>query len=104
MSLTLLNCVSWAAVLLVDTSRSEPERQWHVSPGAVWPQRFVASVRSFLPAVVPLTTTPGNPLTTRITQIFPGTGQQGICFSFHMLRLLVLDVSKLLLSSPCRGF
>lgn len=72
----------WTAVLLVDTSRSEPERQHHGSPRTVCPWWSVTSVRSFLPAVSPLTTTLGNPLTTRITQIFRSTGLQGICYDF----------------------
>lgn len=79
--LTVELCL-WTAVLLVDTSRSEPERQHHGSPRAVCPRWSVTSVRSFLPAVASLTTTPGNPLTTRITQIFPSTGQQGISYDF----------------------
>lgn len=76
--LTGLICVWWTVVLLADTSRSDAERQQHGSFRPVSPHWTVTSVRSFLPAVTPLTTTPGNPLTTRITQIFSSTGQQGI--------------------------
>lgn len=98
--LTLLNCISRTAVLLVDTSHWDPKRQQHGSRRAVCPQQSVTSVRSFLPAVVPLTATPGNPLTTRITQIYPSTGQHGICFSFHMWLLIIPIVGEVVKCSP----
>lgn len=74
------NCVPWTAVLLVDTSRGEPERQQHDSPRAVHPQRTLPSVRSFLPAVTALTAAHPNPLTVGVTEISSSTGWQGIFF------------------------
>lgn len=103
-------CFSWTAVLLVDTGCSEPECQQHGSTRAVSTHWFVTSARSFLPAVTPLTTTPGNPLAARITQIFPSTGWQGICFTCDFLSFLLnvlhhfVRFSKLFWSSRCHWF
>lgn len=87
-SLTLFNCVLWIAVLLVDTSSSEPECQQHDSSRAVRSQQSASPVGSFFSAVTPLRTTPGSSVKARITHIFPRTGQQGMIFLVMLVFLL----------------
>lgn len=80
--LTLFNCVSWVVVHLVDTSSSDPECQQHGSFRAVCSHWSAAPVRSLLPVVPPLPTTPGSFYSTRITQLLSSTGQKGLCHSY----------------------